>query len=50
MMLEHLDQREAAERIEQAVVGTLADGRILTPDLGGRANTAQVTEAIIGRL
>ena len=50
MMLEHLDQREAAERVERAVVGTLADGRILTPDLGGRATTAQVTDAIIDRL
>jgi 3-isopropylmalate dehydrogenase len=36
----------AAERIAAAVRQTIADGRQLTPDLGGRATTTQMGDAI----
>jgi len=36
----------AADRIATAVAQTIADGRHLTPDLGGRATTMQMGDAI----
>jgi isocitrate dehydrogenase (NAD+) len=50
MMLKHIGERAAAERVEQAVRTVLARGEPLTPDLGGRASTEQVTDAIIAEL
>jgi 3-isopropylmalate dehydrogenase len=37
---------DAAKRIEQAVEQVIADGKALTPDLGGTAKTAQMGDAI----
>lgn len=45
-MLEQLGEKEAAGRIRQAVERVLKEGTRLTPDLGGRATTAQYTEAL----
>jgi 3-isopropylmalate dehydrogenase len=44
----HVEPRavEAAERIDAAVARTMAEGRVLTPDLGGRASTTQMGDAI----
>jgi isocitrate dehydrogenase (NAD+) len=50
MLLEHIGQRQAAERIEQAVIKTLRDGKGLTRDLGGDGNTATITSALIAHL
>jgi tartrate dehydrogenase/decarboxylase / D-malate dehydrogenase len=50
MMMEHLGQPALAAALEAAVRGVLAEGRMLTPDLGGRAGTADVVEALIARL
>jgi isocitrate dehydrogenase (NAD+) len=50
MMLRHLGETDAANRVEQAVLEVLADGRHRTRDLGGTATTTEVTEAIIARL
>jgi tartrate dehydrogenase/decarboxylase/D-malate dehydrogenase len=50
MMLEHLDERAAAHDVESAVAAVLADGKVRTPDLGGRSATVDVTDAILGRL
>ncbi|MFK4259488.1 tartrate dehydrogenase [Agrobacterium tumefaciens] len=44
-MLEHLGEREAAARLMSAVERVTEAG-ILTPDVGGTANTGQVTEAV----
>ena len=49
LMLEHLGQKDAAERIQAAVAAVLAEG-IGTPDLGGTAGTTEVGRAIIERL
>ncbi|MBF2712989.1 tartrate dehydrogenase [Agrobacterium vitis] len=44
-MLEHLGERDAAARLMSAVERVTEAG-ILTPDVGGTANTRQVTEAV----
>lgn len=49
MLLDHLGEREAARRIERAVDEVLAEGE-LTPDLGGRASTESLTDAVIAAL
>jgi len=50
MMLEFLGETDAAGRVERAVRAVLADGRALTPDLGGRGTTAGVTGAVLAGL
>lgn len=44
-MLEHLGEPEAAARLMAAVERVTASG-LLTPDLGGKATTREVTEAV----
>ncbi|MGD2066734.1 MAG: isocitrate/isopropylmalate dehydrogenase family protein [Candidatus Bathyarchaeota archaeon] len=50
MMLDHLGESSWAERIENAIVTVLNEGKVLTPDLGGSSSTKQVTDAIIDAL
>jgi tartrate dehydrogenase/decarboxylase/D-malate dehydrogenase len=50
LMLEHLGEAEAAARLMQAIERVTSAGTHLTPDLGGGANTAQVTDALCDRL
>ena len=45
LMLEHLEQPEAAAALMTAVESVLAQG-VMTPDLGGAATTAEVTSAL----
>jgi tartrate dehydrogenase/decarboxylase/D-malate dehydrogenase len=45
MMLEHLGERPAADLLMRAVEQVCAAG-IVTPDLGGRATTKEVTRAV----
>ncbi|MBL8131467.1 MAG: tartrate dehydrogenase [Anaerolineae bacterium] len=47
MMLEFLGQREAADLIVGAIHSVTSKGKVLTPDVGGRANTREVTDAIL---
>jgi tartrate dehydrogenase/decarboxylase/D-malate dehydrogenase len=46
MMLEHLREKPAAERLMRAVEQVTADPSLHTPDLGGKATTKQVTAAV----
>jgi tartrate dehydrogenase/decarboxylase/D-malate dehydrogenase len=46
MMLEHLGQKAAADRLMRAVERVTADPSLHTPDLGGTATTEQVTQAV----
>lgn len=46
LMLEHLGESEAAARLMAAIERVTADPALHTPDLGGRATTAQVTQAV----
>jgi len=50
MMLDYLGENRWAERVENAVVTVLEEGKVLTPDLGGSSSTTQVTDAIIKAL
>ena len=47
MMLEHLGEKAAAGRLMKAIGRVTADKRFHTPDLGGKARTADVTAAVI---
>lgn len=46
MLLEHLGEPEAAQRVMRAVERVTADPALHTRDLGGTATTAQVTRAV----
>lgn len=50
MMLEHLGYPEAASAVEEAIAGVIREGRVLTPDLGGRSSTEEVGQAVAERL
>jgi tartrate dehydrogenase/decarboxylase/D-malate dehydrogenase len=50
MMLEHLGEKPAAERLMRAVERVTADPALHTPDLGGKATTRQVTDAVCAAL
>ena len=47
MMLEHLGEAAAGNRLMTAIERVTADKRFHTPDLGGAARTADVTAAVI---
>jgi tartrate dehydrogenase/decarboxylase/D-malate dehydrogenase len=49
MMLEHLGEASAAQRLMSAIEAVTAK-RIFTPDLGGSARTAEVTKAVCQQL
>jgi tartrate dehydrogenase/decarboxylase/D-malate dehydrogenase len=50
MMLEHLEMTDGAREVEAAVAAVLAEGRVRTPDLGGKSSTEEVTDAVLGKL
>ncbi len=44
MMVDHLGETKTEARILAAIEGVLADERVKTPDLGGKATTADMTQ------
>ncbi|MCB1215278.1 MAG: isocitrate/isopropylmalate dehydrogenase family protein [Deltaproteobacteria bacterium] len=50
MMLEYLGKGKVAKQVEAAVFKTLANKRFRTPDLGGRASTEELGEAVVRAL
>lgn len=50
MMLDHLGESEGAKLMVNAIEKITAKGEILTRDLGGEANTQEVTQAIIEQI
>ena len=50
MLLEHLGQEAAATRLMKAIEQVTADARFHTPDLGGKATTREVTDAVINAI
>jgi len=50
MMLDWLDMMPDARRLEAAVWKVFTEGKYMTKDLGGTANTAEFTKAIIGAI
>jgi isocitrate dehydrogenase (NAD+) len=50
LMLRHLEESQAADRIEAALTAVLAEKRVITRDLGGNAGTRAFTQAIVEKL
>lgn len=50
IMLEHLGETEAAHTVMNAIESVMADPSLHTGDLGGKATTRQVTDAICALL
>jgi tartrate dehydrogenase/decarboxylase / D-malate dehydrogenase len=50
MMLEHLGEKPAADRLMRAIERVTADPALHTPDLGGQATTRKVTDAVIAAI
>ena len=50
MMLDHLGEPQAARRLMAAIELVTERGEALAPDLGGRATTDEVTDAVIAAL
>lgn len=50
LMLEFLNEEEAAAKIYAAVDANLAEGKLLSPDLGGTAKTEEVVQDVLRRL
>src|SRR6266550_258820 len=50
LMLRHLGHPDVADRVERALRDVIADGEIVTYDLGGTAGTGAFADAIIDRL
>ena len=50
MMLEHLGEQEAADKVERAVIEVLKAGKVRTYDLGGRSSTSDVGDAVAAKV
>jgi tartrate dehydrogenase/decarboxylase/D-malate dehydrogenase len=50
LMLDHLGHTKSAARLHAAVSRVLQEGKIRTPDLGGKATTVEVGQAVIAAI
>jgi isocitrate dehydrogenase (NAD+) len=50
IMLRHIGEHDAAQRIEKAMLDVFAEGKALTRDLGGTAKTNEFARAIVEKL
>jgi len=50
LMLDHLGETDAARRLDRAVSEVIREGKTVTYDLGGKAGTREMGEAIIDKL
>ena len=50
LLLRHIGQQAAAQRVEDAIRAVIAEGRSVTYDLGGSAGTSDFADAIVARL
>ncbi len=50
LMLAHIGEPEAAQRVESAVQKVIGDGKVTTRDLGGSASTKEYTDALVSVL
>lgn len=49
-MLRHLELHDKADRIQDAILNTIAEGKYRTADLGGKSTTTDFTKAICDHL
>jgi len=50
MMLDYLGEKEAAAKIEKAVMKVLNEGKVRTKDLGGFSTTSEMSDAIASKV
>ncbi len=50
LMMRYLGEREIADRIENAMLDVFREGKVRTRDIGGTANTAEFSNAIIEKM
>jgi isocitrate/isopropylmalate dehydrogenase len=50
MMLEYLGEEDKARDVEAAVAAVIAEGRVRTYDMGGKATTIEMAQAIAEKL
>ena len=50
LMLRHLGEREAADRVERAMLKVYADGQVRTRDVGGTSHTDEFAQAVINAM
>jgi len=49
-MLRHIDERAAADKIENAMLKVFEEGQVRTRDIGGTSTTDEFADAIISSL
>jgi isocitrate dehydrogenase (NAD+) len=50
LMLRHIGERDAAARIENAMLAVFEEGKVRTRDIGGDAKTSEFAEAIVAKM
>jgi isocitrate dehydrogenase (NAD+) len=50
LLCDHVGQTEVGTRVQQAVERVIVRGEVRTPDLGGEATTAELTDAVLAEL
>lgn len=50
MMLKHLGENEAGDRLHRAIEAVYAEGKSVTRDIGGTASTREFTDAVIAHM
>ena len=50
LMLNHIEERAAATKIESAMLKVFEEGQVRTRDIGGTASTDEFADAIIGKM
>src|SRR6266498_559170 len=50
LMLRHIEERAAADKVETAMLTVFAEGQVRTRDIGGTATTDEFADAIIGKM
>ena len=49
-MLRYIGEREAADKVENAMLTVFEEGKVRTRDIGGSARTAEFADAIIQKM
>jgi isocitrate dehydrogenase (NAD+) len=50
LMLRYIGEREAADKVETAMLAVFEEGKVRTRDIGGTARTAEFADAIIQKI
>src|SRR5262249_27824256 len=50
LMLRHIDERAAADKIETAMLSVYREGKVRTRDIGGSSSTNEFADAIVTKI